>query len=48
LFPRSAVSQSTNQQKGGYGQGAIYEIELSANVSGTQGGGVWLWIDAIN
>lgn len=27
-----------------YGRGAAYQIELSANVPGTQGGGVWLWI----
>jgi hypothetical protein len=27
-----------------YGTGAVYQIELSANVSGKQGGGVWLWI----
>ncbi len=26
-----------------YGQGAVYQIELSANASGPQGGGVWLW-----
>ena len=28
-----------------YGQGGVYQIELSANVSGPQGGGVWLWIE---
>jgi hypothetical protein len=28
-----------------YGQGVVYQIELSANVSGTQGGGIWLWIE---
>lgn len=27
-----------------YGTGAVYQIELSANVPGTQGGGVWLWV----
>lgn len=26
-----------------YGNGAVYQIELSANVGGPQGGGVWLW-----
>lgn len=26
-----------------YGQGAVYQVELSANASGPQGGGVWLW-----
>jgi hypothetical protein len=28
-----------------YGPGAVYQIELSANVGGPQGGGVWLWIE---
>lgn len=27
-----------------YGKGEFREIELSANASGPQGGGVWLWI----
>jgi hypothetical protein len=27
-----------------YGPGAVYEIEISANANGPQGGGVWLWI----
>ena len=26
-----------------YGQGAVYQVELSANASGPQGGGLWLW-----
>lgn len=28
-----------------YGPTAIYQIELSANISGRQGGGVWLWFE---
>ena len=28
-----------------YGQGGVYQIELSANISSPQGGGVWLWIE---
>jgi hypothetical protein len=28
-----------------YGQGATYQIELSANVSGSSGGGLWLWFE---
>ena len=28
----------------GYGPGAVYEIELSANAAGPEGGGLWLWI----
>jgi hypothetical protein len=31
-----------------YGTGAVYQIELSANIPGTQGGGVWLWITLNN
>ncbi len=27
-----------------YGTGAVYQIELSANIPGSNGGGVWLWI----
>ena len=27
-----------------YGAGAVYQIELSANASGPQGGGLWIWI----
>jgi hypothetical protein len=27
-----------------YEGGSIYQVELSANISGTQGGGLWLWI----
>ena len=42
----SFVRQPSSSQSGanGYGSGATYEIELSANISGSQGGGVWLWI----
>lgn len=28
-----------------YGNSAVYQIELTANVGGHQGGGVWLWIE---
>jgi len=27
-----------------YGKGALYQVELTANIGGPQGGGVWLWI----
>jgi hypothetical protein len=26
-----------------YGPGAVYQVELTANVAGPDGGGVWLW-----
>jgi hypothetical protein len=35
----SATSASAD-----YGKGAIYQIELSVNTPGRDGGGVWLWI----
>lgn len=28
-----------------YGTGAVYEVEISANLGGPNGGGVWLWIE---
>ena len=37
-----AVSAAT--ASGDYGRGAVYQIELSVNSSGSQGGGIWLWI----
>jgi hypothetical protein len=27
-----------------YGPGAVYQVELTANVGGHDGGGVWLWM----
>jgi hypothetical protein len=27
-----------------YGPGAVYEVEISANAGGPNGGGIWLWI----
>jgi hypothetical protein len=28
-----------------YGQGGVYQVELSANIGGPHGGGIWLWIE---
>ena len=28
-----------------YGPGALYQIEISSNVTGPHGGGIWLWIE---
>jgi hypothetical protein len=28
-----------------YGQGALYQVEITANGSGPNGGGIWLWIE---
>lgn len=27
-----------------YGTGAVYEVEISANLTGPSGGGAWLWL----
>jgi hypothetical protein len=35
---------STGSASADYGRGAIYQVELSVNSSGPQGGGIWLWI----
>ena len=31
-----------------YGKTAVYQVELSANISGPHGGGVWLWLELSN
>jgi len=31
-----------------YGKTAVYQVELSANISGQHGGGVWLWLELSN
>lgn len=41
----SATLATASPASAAYGQGGVYQIELSANVSGTQGGGIWLWIE---
>jgi len=38
--PQSDQSSVGQAQGGGY----LYNVELSANVGGNQGGGVWLWM----
>ncbi len=40
----SALGQTNIARATGYEPGAIYQIELSANIPSPQGGGVWLWI----
>lgn len=40
----SQAGQALAQGKSDYGVGAAYQVELSANVSGPQGGGLWIWI----
>ena len=40
----SGLSQLNTASANGYGGRAIYQVELSANIPGVQGGGLWLWI----
>jgi hypothetical protein len=28
-----------------YGQGAVYQVEISSNLAAANGGGIWLWIE---
>lgn len=28
-----------------YGPGAVYQVEISSNITGKSGGGIWLWIE---
>lgn len=28
-----------------YGPGAVYQVEISSNITGKNGGGIWLWIE---
>jgi hypothetical protein len=38
----AATAASASAQ---YGVGAVYQIELSMNIPGKQGGGVWIWLE---
>ena len=40
----AAAQNFAASNKDNYGPGAVYQVELSANASGPQGGGLWLWI----
>ncbi len=41
----ATIRSAAVKQSGDYGPGALYEIEISANLAGPQGGGIWLWIE---
>ena len=40
----SSLNQSNTAGAHGYDGHAIYNVELSANIPGVQGGGLWLWV----
>jgi len=40
----AAAAVFTTAASADYGTGAVYQIELSANIPGSNGGGIWLWI----
>jgi hypothetical protein len=39
-----SVQAIASAEKNGYTAHSIYQVELSANISGREGGGLWLWI----
>jgi hypothetical protein len=41
----AALALAAGPASAGYGRGALYQIELSGNIPGNQGGGIWLWIE---
>ena len=42
------VTLATAGPASAYGPGQVYQVELSANISGANGGGVWLWLGLSN
>jgi hypothetical protein len=40
----ASVAVTATTASADYGPGAKYQVELSANIPGTQGGGIWLWL----
>jgi hypothetical protein len=42
------VTLATAGPASAYGTGQVYQVELSANISGSNGGGVWLWFGLSN
>jgi hypothetical protein len=41
----AAIALAAVPASADYGPGAAYQIEISSNIPGAQGGGVWLWIE---
>ena len=44
LLSAGAVAVTATPTFADYGPGAIYEVEISSNITGPQGGGIWLWL----
>lgn len=44
LLVAAIAGVSTASASADYGQGAIYQIELSVNSPGPHGGSIWLWV----
>ena len=42
--PPSTTQNGSSLNSNGYNPPFIYQVELSANIAGVQGGGIWLWI----
>lgn len=41
----AALALAAGTASADYGHGAAYQVELSGNIAGTGGGGIWLWIE---
>ena len=44
LAALAAAMSAAGPARADYGPGAVYQLELSANIPGREGGGVWLWL----
>jgi hypothetical protein len=45
LLVTTAVAVSASSASADYGTGALYQIEITGNDGGINGGGIWLWIE---
>lgn len=43
LAAAGTIAATVGPASAGYGPGAAYQVELSATIAGSHGGGVWLW-----
>jgi opacity protein-like surface antigen len=41
----AAVAVAAAPAAADYGRGALYQVEITANEGGPNGGGIWLWIE---
>jgi hypothetical protein len=44
LLAVGAIASTASPASADYGPGATYQVEISSNITGPNGGGVWLWL----